>query len=144
MSEQPTQGRRPPPYVLSLIVCDQIVVDRDTGNHNLIGIFSDILAPAFPALHSRMSVYLELTNGHGTCRIHLRLVDAATDAMVFEAQGPVAFPDPRSIACLSFGLTNCLFQKPGEYRFQIWVEGELLTERRFLVRKVEQSEPKHD
>lgn len=133
---QKDQAGRPPPYVLSFVVCDDVVTDASTRKHTLVGVFHDIFAPQYPALHPRLSVYLELTNGHGPTEVELRLVHAASDKEVFQAKGQMDFPDPRMVAALVISLNNVLFPREGEYRFQLYGEGTLLVERRVITHAV--------
>ncbi|MCH8964204.1 MAG: hypothetical protein IIB58_04525, partial [Planctomycetes bacterium] len=53
------------PDVLSLLVCDQILIDRLTGKTSLIGMFSTIGAARFPVRHPQLCVFASLTDGRG-------------------------------------------------------------------------------
>jgi hypothetical protein len=139
MSESPqTKGQKPPPYPLCLLVCEQVIVDETSKNRTAVGIFSDILAASFPAVHPRLAVYIELTNGHGHCALELRLINAATDETLVAVGGAVNFTDPRHVAHLRFNFNGLVFNTAGEYRFQLFAEHELLMERRILVKQVTQ------
>ena len=88
----------------------------------------------------KLAVFFELTNGRGNYELEIKCVFAKTDEAVFGASGPVDFPDPRSVARMNFNFGNTLFAREGEYRFQVWCEGELLTERRFVVKTLPKPE----
>jgi hypothetical protein len=55
------------------------------------------------------------------------------DPPLFSGEGTIEFPDPRVVAELNFGLRNVGFPHPGEYRFQVYANEELLMERRLHV-----------
>ena len=55
----------PPPSLLAALICDQVIRDRTTLKPSLIGVFTDIHASKFPAVHPRMTLFFQLTNGHG-------------------------------------------------------------------------------
>lgn len=122
---------RPTPEVLSLIVCDQIITDRLTGKQSLIGMFSKVHAPRFPASHPQLSVFCAMTDGHGKTELTIRIVDGnEARAAIVEGKGYVNFASPRAIAHLSLQFHGLTFPQPGEYRVQIWCQGELLREAR--------------
>lgn len=122
---------KPPPEVLALLVCDQIITDRMTGKQSLIGMFSNIHVRGFPATHPQLCVYVMLTSGHGLTEFTLRVVDA-NDARppIVEGRGRVDFKDPRAIANLALQFNGLTFPEAGPYRVQLYAEGELLREAR--------------
>jgi hypothetical protein len=125
---------RPNPDVLAMLVCDQIITDRLTGKQSLIGMFTTIHAPRFPATHPQLCVFVALTEGYGETELTIRLVDA-NDARppIVEGRGTVDFKNPRAIANLALQFHGLTFPEPGEYRVQLWSKGELLREARLQL-----------
>ena len=152
MSQEGQEGKASlAPYALALVVCDAIWRDPWTGKRTILGCFSAIYAPTFPVVHPVMSVYLAITDGHGTVPIALRLIDADEERpAVFEVKGDVSFPDPRVVMELDFTVANILFPAAGEYRLQLSSGPNPLMERRIVVfatgedKNVPDSETKHD
>ncbi|MCH8914203.1 MAG: hypothetical protein IIA33_11630 [Planctomycetes bacterium] len=127
----------PPPDVLSLIVCDQIINDRMTGKHSLIGMFSRVHARAFPATHPQICIFASLTDGHGKVDLTIRIVDAnEARKPIIEGKGRVEFKDPRAVACLNLHFNGLVFPEPGGYRVQLKCHGELLREARLYLSTV--------
>lgn len=124
-------SNRPPPDVLAMIVCDQIITDRLTGKQSLIGMFAKVHAAGFPVSHPQLSVFVALTDGSGEVELLIRIVDAndARPAIV-EGKGKVTFKNPRAIANLALSFHGLRFPEPGEYRVQLYSDGELLREAR--------------
>ncbi len=122
---------RPPPDVLAMIVCDQIITDRMTGKQSLIGMFAKVHAVGFPVSHPQLSVFVALTDGYGEVELLIRIVDA-NDARppIVEGKGKVNFKNPRAIANLALAFHGLRFPEPGEYRVQLYSNGELLREAR--------------
>ena len=122
---------RPPPDVLAMIVCDQIITDRMTGKQSLIGMFAKVHAAGFPVSHPQLSVFVALTDGYGEVELLIRIVDA-NDARppIVEGRGKVNFKNPRAIANLALAFHGLRFPEPGEYRVQLYSNGELLREAR--------------
>ncbi len=138
------KGRRPLPIWLSFIACDHVITDILTKNRTVVGVFNDILSSKFPAVHPKMGLYVELTNGHGQVQITFRLVDAETDKVLFSASGGIDFADPRQVANLNISVNNIVFPREGEYRWQLLADGELLVERRIVAKLVKSSKGEQD
>ena len=129
---------KPPPDVLSLILCDQIITDRMTGKVSLIGMFSRVHAPRFPVAHPQLSVFVALTEGYGDTEMRIRVVDANDERPpVVEGHGKVRFQDPRSIAHLALQFHGLRFPEPGEYRVQLYCGNELLREARLVMVQIQ-------
>lgn len=132
----------PVPVVLAMIVCDAIHQDPATRKCTILGTFSTISARKFPVTHPQLAVHIALTNGHGKARIRLTLVGLdETKPPLFSGEGTIEFTDPRVVAELNFRLANVSFPAPGEYRFQVYGNDELLMERRLTVFSVASKQP---
>ena len=124
----------PAPVVLAMMICDAIHQDPATKKCTLLGTFSTISAREFPVVHRQLAVHVALTDGRGKVRIKLTLVGLdETEPPLFSGEGTIEFADPRVVAELNFGLKNVKFPRPGEYRFQVYANDELLMERRLHV-----------
>lgn len=134
------QEEIPPPVLLSIIICDQVIIDSITRNVSIIAAFETISAQKYPARHPRLALFCQLTNGRGKTKITLRLVDVQQeDEIMFEQTVEQEFKDVRQIANFAFNIGGIVFPHPGEYRFQIYAGTELLGERRIICREIELS-----
>ncbi len=133
----------PPPLLLAVLVCDQIIRDAETGKASIIGAFENINAPKYPARHPWLAFFCQLTNGRGKIRISVRLVNVEKDdEVIFEGAADCQFRDVREIANLIFNIGGIVFPQPGEYRFQILAGTEFLGERRIICSQMKlPSEP---
>jgi hypothetical protein len=144
MADQPSQdeaapkGKIPPPSVLSFIVCDSAMQDATTRKNSLFGIFSDLFTTGFPTIIPKLTVFTELTNGHGPTEVTIKFVTADTDEEIFHVTGPLQFPDPRAVATLNMTFNGIMIPRETEYRFQLWIQDELLIERRVNARLQQQ------
>lgn len=126
------------PILLSAITCSRVLFDKVSGMPSIIDIVQTINAQKYPARHPQIVFFCELTNGHGTTKLKVRLVDTQQeDKYIFEKEGNVQFKDVRQIVTLAMDLHGVVFPQPGEYRFQLFAGGFLLGERRIICRKVE-------
>lgn len=139
-SEQPPKGKKPAFLHIAFVVCESFILDQLTQQRSLIGMISSIWAPSFPAVHAKLAIYAEITNGHGTYEWGVKLVYANDDEELFSASAPVVFSDPRMVVNLAFTLNNVIFPRPGEYRFQLLSDGIIVVERRVVLRERKQQE----
>ena len=125
------------PILLSAITCGRVIFDKVSGMPSVIDIVQTIDAPRYPARHAQIVFFCELTNGHGTTKTKVRLVDAQEEEKtIFEREGTVRFDDVKRIVTLAVNLQGVVFPHPGEYRFQLLAGGSLLGERRIVCRKI--------
>ena len=59
-----------------------------------------------------------------------------TDNELFATDSQVSFPDPLAVLEINLGFRGCSFPAAGEYRFQLFADGNLLCERKFRITKV--------
>ncbi|MFA5422569.1 MAG: hypothetical protein WC374_01765 [Phycisphaerae bacterium] len=131
-----------PPVLLSAIICDRVIFDRVTGMPSLINILQVLNSPKFPVRSGQLVFFCELTNGHGSTQTTVRLVDVSNnEKAVFEKTGTVDFKDVKHVLSLAVSLQGVVFEHPGEYRFQILADGQLLGERMILCRQVTVNPP---
>jgi hypothetical protein len=101
------------------------------------GTYSAILAAEFPSVY-QITVYAAITSGHGKTELELRVV-STEDLHSDESQEPlksqklsVDFPDPLVVLEAVFSVP-VVFPSPGEYRIQLFGNGQPLRERRLQV-----------
>jgi len=120
------------PTAVAMVICDMVVRDEQTKNVSLIGLFNAVTGPKVPLRHDRMYVFVSLTNCHGDyeCRLQCKSPD---EEVIFEATGKISLNDPLAVADLNLELRGLVFKVPGNYIFEFYCAGELLTMRRFSV-----------
>jgi hypothetical protein len=118
-----------PPIPLTLLICDHVWRDPNSGKYSLLGTFSALGSSVFPIV-TNMAVYFAVTEGQGELPIRLELIDVDEERpAVFDAEGMFVFEHPRQVIEGTFGFTNLEFPEPGEYRLKLFVAGEFLMER---------------
>ena len=128
-----TQHANEEPMGLSLVVCDTVIEDRQTGKRSLIGLFDRLHAPSFPCMHPALSVLVTLTNvgGELPCEIACRHSESGETA--FAAKGKVNFQDPNRVVEMVFSFNGVRFPKPGRYDLQVLVDEMLIMTRPLWV-----------
>ena len=121
------------PEVLTMILCDTVIMDAHTGKQSIIGCFSQVNAEGFPTVFRPSAAFIELTDGQGHYSGSLRLVYAATEEVLGEREYTIDIPDPLKIVQMHFELPPVPFSRAGMYRLDLLCEGKLLRSRRFTA-----------
>lgn len=128
----------PPPILLSAIICDRAIFDHITGMPTLVNLIQVINAPKYPTRAPMLVFFCELTNGRGSRELKVKLVESHHEEKVlFEKSSKVNFKDVKQIMTVTLNLQGVVFPAPGEYRFQVYIDGSPLGERRIVCKQVQ-------
>lgn len=114
------------------ILCD--AVTPGGGKKTLYGVFNQINAFEFPAVHPMCALAIELSTDEGEHEISFTLKDSAGNDVIppmppFKAEaGP-----PLGIIDAVVNLQNIKFDHPGIYTFGVYLDGDLVGVRDFFV-----------
>ena len=122
--------KKPKPKCLAMLLCDYVILDAETRNKSLIGIFNRINASKFPVRHDRMHVFIALTDGHGEYTASLKVKNSDGEE-VLSLGGKVNMKDPLGVAELNFTIRGLVIPEPGRYFVEFWCNDEMLIDRRF-------------
>jgi len=133
------------PIPLSTIICERVLLDAPTKTSSVIGIIDRIFSPQYPIRFPRLFFFAEMTNGHDTTELEVRLVDAQNDEkIILQKKATVKFPDVKSIVSVVMAFEGLAFAHPGEYFFQLFAAGQILTSRRLLCLLVNKPQANND
>ncbi|MFO0970644.1 MAG: hypothetical protein U0793_34325 [Gemmataceae bacterium] len=124
------EGELPVPIGLNL--CDQVAVDKDTSKPSLIGIFTGLAVLDF-AEPQRFSAFAALTNGKGLGKLELVCNRLDTGAAIYRQTYQIDFPHPLAVVNLNIRIRSIIFPEPGWYDFELWLNEELIAQRRIRV-----------
>lgn len=137
MSSQKT----PHPVVKAFLVCDQVIHDMQTGKKTLVGVFHELRADRFPAVHPALWIYANLTNARGKYTIEIQLFDVERNNVLGRGKPPeIDIPGPLQTTEISAQLRSIALPGPGTYEFHLLVNGELLATKAVRVSAIEASE----
>lgn len=122
-----------PPVLVALLLCDQVIDDRLTNKKSAIGLFNAIVVPTLPTRVPQVSVMATLTEIRTRCPLELRLLRDTDNQMLMRSQGFVDSPGMLAIADLVFSLHGVMFDRAGQYAFELLCDDQLLGRRRFHV-----------
>ena len=117
----------PQPVIKAFLICDQIIQDAQTGKKSLIGVFHELRAERFPAVHPLLWIYANLTDAHGRYAFQIRLVDVEHGEVLGRGEPPALdIPGPLQTTELSAQLRNVALPRPGTYEFQLISNEQML------------------
>ncbi len=128
--------KKPKPKCLAMLLCDYVILDAETRNKSLIGIFNRINASKFPVRHDRMHVFIALTDGHGKYAASLQIRNSRGEE-ILSLGGEVDMKDPLGVAELNFAIRGMVIPEPGRYFVEFYCDGEMLIDRPFDAAKWE-------
>ncbi len=111
----------------AFLVCDHVIQDAQTGKKSLIGVFHELRAERYPAVHPQLWIYANLTDGHGRYALEIRLVDVQEGSVLSRGEPPpLEIAGPLQVAELSAQLRNVGLPRPGLYEFHLLSNGQVL------------------
>ncbi len=113
------------------LIADAANVSQE-GKLNILGIFDTIWAREFPVRHAAMVFVLRVKadfTEHGAHTLEVRLLDADGEHL-FRAEGPIQVPGSAPGRAVKphviMGLSGVSFKAPGDYSFEVIVDGHHL------------------
>ena len=123
----------PTPQALGLTLCERVIIEQGTKNPTLVGIFLAMKVEGFPSEPAQFSVFASLMDGSGSGIIELVAVRLETDEQVYSQRGQVMFPHRLAVVNVHFRVSKIRFPSPGLYAFMLFIDGELIAQRRVEV-----------
>jgi hypothetical protein len=117
----------PPPTLIAFVVCDSIYFDG-TGKQALVGLFDQIRAAEFPAVHSRFCVIVMMTSLRPNTQCKLEIVNSAEEEIV-AMEGKITGDTPRTIYQVIFEFTSVTFPSDGQYMIRFIANGHTIGQR---------------
>ena len=129
------------PIVLTLLLCEKVIVDARTQQYSLVGLVSNVNATRFPVRSPSLCIYTEVTGGHGVTPLTVRIVDVDEKREpVVKLDLEVNLEDPLAVTQVVFGMPRLVFPGAGDYRLQAVSGGTRLLEKRIILREATGSE----
>ena len=132
------RGERP--MCVALVICDDVIEDRRTGNKSLIGLFNNISTAQFPALHPRMFLVASLTSGRGAWPFSFRIT-APSGRELMRMQDTVEFTNPLAVHDLVVEVRSLPIEEEGVYFVDLLVGETQTANRRFTAQIAPDSAP---
>ena len=118
----------PAPTAQGLIICERVIVDRDTGNPSCIGIFSHLDSSEFPLQAPSFHTFSSLTNAQGRGIIKLVISDLRDLTTHAEYPFPIEFDDRFGTIHFNLRISDWVYPEAGVYSFELLVDEDLIAQ----------------
>ena len=119
------------------VVCDD-VRREDNGKFMLIGIFEAINAREFPARHHTMFVANRWCKGEGSFTQKIRIINTKDKSVIFQTEEqPFQLADIDTHHTIISKFNNLLFQDPGKYWVEVFLNNELILNYPIMLKQME-------
>jgi hypothetical protein len=116
-------------------ICDTAFPSMD-GKLNIIGIFENILAVNFPAVHARLTIVFNVSASLNKHDFKLRLTDSNSRDIVPMIEGTFELnPGQRNFGFIG-AVSNVRFEKEGQYSAIVEIDGKQVGITKFGVNKL--------
>jgi len=128
----------PTPKLNSILLCDFVAQDPQSGKSYVMGVFDRIWIASAPATHRFLTIYARLTDAEGSYKVRIDFVNLATSEVIgsHEVEQPVEIRDRLSSFNVIVGIQNLPIPGTGDYSFQLHADDKFLGETPFHVRLV--------
>jgi hypothetical protein len=121
------------PVAIGLLVCEQVIVEENTGNVTLVNCFRRRKVAGFPADPFPFVVFAILTDGSGQITLEVRIERLDTLDEVYQVSHTIRFPDPlQEVRCV-IRLRDCSFPVAGPYQVTLLADNEPIAQRRIVL-----------
>ena len=121
------------PVVVSLMLCEKVIVESKTHNPTFINSFSTRVVRSIPSEPLTFMVCATLTNGQGNIPLEVRIDRLDTMETIRFRQGTATFDDPMVERRLSHTIRDLSFPVAGAYQVLLIAGNELIADRRFEI-----------
>lgn len=119
-------------------LCDLAFLSQ-AGKLNIIGIFEQISVARFPARHPKLTLVMNLTLAHGVHPFRVRLLKDKDNQTVAQIEGRLDVQTASGNAGFINEFVDIVFDEPGKYSLEIWIDDEPIDEAGKLVFSVRQA-----
>jgi len=114
------------PSAVSLVLCDDILIEHNTKSATLIRCFNKLTFRSFPTGPRPFWVYAMLTDGLGPVPLSLSITRLDTMERVYDRSWQMTFSDPLRIVKVPFHVGSCSFPVATRYEIVLSAGNEAL------------------
>jgi hypothetical protein len=110
------------PYLVGILLCDQVVVDQGTLKKTVVGIHDRLFALQLPTARP-CGLYARFADLGGDYRLLIRVVRLAgqSEELIMAMEGDVKAPNPLVHTELALNLPVIQYPQLGKYEFQVFL-----------------------
>jgi hypothetical protein len=125
----------PIPTVAGLHISHGIIIDMQRYEVTLTRAFHELSSRIHPNDATSFWAFAELYGPIGKGVVTLALLPLDQHGVVYGFKHPIEFKDRFSPIYFRLHLKGFRFPRTGEYEIMLWVDGDIVAQRRFVVRE---------
>ena len=125
------------PHFNAMLICDSAIREEGTGKVSLVGIFANVNVFSFPAVHPKLTVYVNVTDAEGGYKFRLDMVRVADAQLLGRAEMDAEIADRMRPAEILFEIGPLEFERPGAYEFHFFANERHVGQKSFNVVKID-------
>ena len=106
-----------------VIVCESAIIEKDSNNLFILGIFENMFAPNVPATHPQFAIVTSFSGGTGEHKIEIGIRHESGDEIA-KLEGKILFSNTQKAQHIGRFITFP-FPKFGLYKIEIYLDGAL-------------------
>lgn len=119
------------PTLISFLLCDQVMTEENTKKASLIGIFGNIFANQFPAVHPKFVVFTAWLNNNidKTYKLDIKILDPEGNYLNAKITNFDLKIDKSKTGTYGvFNFINTSFNKEGIHKIEIYLNQEKISQ----------------
>ncbi|MBI4227083.1 MAG: hypothetical protein HY600_02275 [Candidatus Omnitrophica bacterium] len=130
----------PHPHLNAIVLCDHVHLDTATGKYTILGTFDSIGTRQFPATHPVAMLFVNFSDAQGAYHPRFELIYLDEDVVIgsHTPANPMVVGDRLGSCNITAVLEGMVFEKPGRYAIQVYVNDKFLGDKPFSVIQVSQ------
>jgi len=125
----------PAPIVAGLHVCHGVDIDMQRHEITLTRAFHELTSPIHPKYAKPFRVFAEIYGPIGRGVLTVMLMPLNQERVVYAFKHTIEFKDRFSPIYFRLDLRDFRFPRIGEYEIMLWVDWDIVAQRRFVVRE---------
>ena len=121
-----------------MLLCNQTIIEAETGKLSIIGIFDNIEMDRFPGWFPIFTAFLQLTDGIGAYKITIEVWDLQRGEVLASVTSTgIEFDDRADKVNLMIPVPSLLLQHPGRYDVVVLTDGQEIDRQQFVAERPE-------
>ena len=117
----------PDPQLLAMLFCDHVLREHGSLKCSILGIFDQIYCQKFPTTHSRLWVYVRVTDAQGEYDFRLDFVNLKDETLLGRGIAKnVQIKDRMNAHEISFQISPLPLPEEGRYEFRLYANGKFI------------------
>jgi hypothetical protein len=126
------RGKKPPPRCKAILLCEHVRQESATGNVSILGVFDRFRVNTFPETAKAFTVFLQLVEGIGRCRLTMEIHDLREDEILARMTTPgIKFQKRLGKLNVAIPVSGLALPHAGYFDLVVFVDGQEVDRQKF-------------